>query len=158
MQQLCLIGIGYTYLQHLTTRYRIPLCEPFQCSSVVFNLKHLLSFRILRKEFDVKKHVPSVFIDTYHRPDDQNEQLIFSWNAEGLYDFASSVEPFECKDIEMALHEIMELQSHISKLSLENMNIEKNITAVKNEVKKLLEDQLKQQVAQDAIVFCSSNK
>lgn len=76
--------------------------------------------RILKQDFEVKKPLPSVFIDTFFHRTDPTEQAKFAENTNKLLTFAQSVKPFECKDIEIALHEIREMQNSINSLKNEN--------------------------------------
>jgi hypothetical protein len=95
--------------------------------------------------------VPSVFIDTYYRPDDPNERSAFYAYTGKLLNFAHTTSPFECKDIEIALNEIMEMTNNITVLKSNNAELEKNITEIKNENRQL-------QVAQEDWIFCINNK
>ena len=80
----------------------------------------LTCFRILKEDFKVKKPLPSLFIDTYYHPSEPHERAKFAENTNKLLTFAQSVKPFECKDIEIALHEIREMQNSINSLKNEN--------------------------------------
>merc|ERR1712241_1338048 len=62
----------------------------------VFNLK-------LRREFNLKRDLPSVFIDTYYHHSSAKEREIFQNEIQTLWDFANSRDPFQCRDIEIAL-------------------------------------------------------
>lgn len=64
---------------------------------------------LFRDKFGLKKNVPAVFIDTYYNSSNQYEQEKFSANVKQLLDFATATKPFECKDIQLALTEIGEL-------------------------------------------------
>jgi len=86
---------------------RRPLTEQFWTEE--FN-------RILKAEYSLEKDLPSVFIDTFYHEESLLETEIFRNNTRMLWDYAVSREPFECKDIEIALTEIRELQNAIDNL------------------------------------------
>merc|ERR1711909_45487 len=86
---------------------RRPLTEQFWTEE--FN-------RILKTEYSLKKDLRSVFIDTFFHEESLLETEIFQNNTRVLWDFAVSREPFECKDIEIALTEIRDLQNSIENL------------------------------------------
>ena len=89
-------------------------------SLVPYFIHSLNCFRILKEDFKVKKPLPSLFIDTYYHPSEPHERAKFAENTNKLLTFAQSVKPFECKDIEIALHEIREMQNSINSLKNEN--------------------------------------
>ena len=53
--------------------------------------------RILKREYNLKKNLKSVFIDTYYQKESQFETEVFHNNSQNLFDYALSREPFECK-------------------------------------------------------------
>ena len=53
--------------------------------------------RILKREYNLKKNLKSVFIDTYYQHESQHETEVFHNNSQNLLDYALSREPFECK-------------------------------------------------------------
>ena len=53
--------------------------------------------RILKREYNLKKNLKSVFIDTYYQKESQFETEVFRNNSQNLFDYALSREPFECK-------------------------------------------------------------
>ena len=57
---------------------------------------------------DIK--LDGVFIDTFYDPQDENEKTKFEENLSRLWDFSITAKPFECKDIKVALTELMEAQ------------------------------------------------
>jgi len=95
--------------------------------------------RILRKEYKLKRDLESIFIDTFHHKDDPFETEIFLQETQTLYDYASTRQPFECKDIEIALTEIRQLQNQIDNLEQEEMNKKNIIDDLMEERNKLQE-------------------
>ena len=57
-----------------------------------------------------KISLKGVFIDAFYDSDDEHEAQKFSDNVQTLWDFAANANPFECKDIKIALTELMEAQ------------------------------------------------
>jgi len=55
--------------------------------------------RILRKEYNLKRDLQSVFIDTYYHTESLKERRIFAKQTEILFNYAMSREPFECKSL-----------------------------------------------------------
>lgn len=97
--------------------------------------------RILRKEYNLKKDLKSVFIDTFYHHSSDYETEVFNNNSKALLDYALSREPFECKDIEIALTEIRQLQNHIDSLIKEEQdkkNIIQDLIEQRNELQKVL--------------------
>jgi len=86
---------------------RRPLTEQFWAEE--FN-------RILKTEYSLEKDLQSIFIDTFYHEESLKETEMFQKNTRKLWDYAVSREPFECKDIEIALTEIRELQNSIENL------------------------------------------
>ena len=82
--------------------------------------------RILKKEYNLKNDLKSVFIDTFYHHESPQETEVFHNNSQNLLDYALSRQPFECKDIEIALTEIRQLQNHIDSLVREEQD-KKNI-------------------------------
>ena len=82
--------------------------------------------RILRKEYKLRRDLDSIFIDTFHHKTDPYENQVFQAETQKLLDYAATREPFECKDIEIALTEIRELQNEIDNLKQEEVD-KKNI-------------------------------
>ena len=58
----------------------------------------------------LQRNLPAVFIDTFYDKSSPIERDRFEENTQKLWDFAKSRNPFECKDIKIALTEIRELQ------------------------------------------------
>lgn len=75
--------------------------------------------RILKTEYNVKKDLKSIFIDTYYHHESARETEVFSNNSQELLDFALSRKAFQCKDIEIALTEIRQLQNDLDDLKRE---------------------------------------
>ena len=86
--------------------------------------------RILKKDFEVVKPLPSVFIDSFYDMEDSVESAKFAENTQQLFNFANSVKPFECKDIEIALHEIREMQNDMDKLKADNDELQRQLELV----------------------------
>ena len=57
--------------------------------------------RILRAEYNLKRDLQSVFIDTYYHTGSQKEREIFQSQSRILLDYALSREPFECKSVRL---------------------------------------------------------
>ena len=55
--------------------------------------------RILRKEYNLKRDLQSVFIDTYYHTESLKERRIFAKQTDVLFNYAMSREPFECKSL-----------------------------------------------------------
>ena len=72
--------------------------------------------RLFAKEYGVHHTLPALFIDTYYNADNPQEVDKFKMYTDKLWQFAKSRNPFECKDIKIALTEIRELQDHIADL------------------------------------------
>ena len=71
----------------------------------------------------------TLFIDTYYREEEEKQKEQFDKYTQMLWDFAEKVEPFACKDVEVALTELGEETE-------KNRNLSKNLTdtiALKNE-------------------------
>jgi len=90
--------------------------------------------RILTKEYSLKRPLKSVFIDTFYHPDSEEETRIFQEETQKLLNYTLSREAFECKDIEIALTEIQQMQLQIddhvaeeeqARLRIENLIREK---------------------------------
>jgi len=97
--------------------------------------------RILKREYNLKKDLKSVFIDTFYHQESAHEAEVFQNNSQVLLDYALSREPFECKDIEIALTEIRQLQNHIDSLVKEEQdkkNIIQDLIEQRNELQKVL--------------------
>jgi len=89
---------------------------------------------ILRENFHLGElSLPSVFIDTFHNTSADREAAIFNNNVARLWEFASSKPPFQCKDINIALTEIQELQERVGNLTLVNMERDKEIERLRVE-------------------------
>ena len=70
-----------------------------------------------------------MFIDTYYDEKSPYEVEKFQENTEKLWNFARSQNPFECKDIKLALTEIRELHHKIDKLETDK---ESKIRTIQN--------------------------
>ena len=58
-----------------------------------------------------------MFIDTYYHKDRPRERQIFEQETRKLWQFANSVDAFQCKDIKIALTEIKQLENQIQQLN-----------------------------------------
>eukprot|EP00092_Neocalanus_flemingeri_P014716 GFUD01015879.1.p1 GENE.GFUD01015879.1~~GFUD01015879.1.p1 ORF type:complete len:459 (-),score=122.68 GFUD01015879.1:353-1729(-) len=122
--------------------------------------------RILKREYNLKKDLNSVFIDTYYHHESSHETEVFNNNSQALLDYALSREPFECKDIEIALTEIRELQNHIDSLVREEQdkkNIIQDLIEQRNNLQKTLTmhgltTPSPQSEKQEGSSYCSKNK
>jgi len=97
--------------------------------------------RILKKEYNLKTDLKSVFIDTFYHHGSPQETEVFHNNSQNLLDYALSRKPFECKDIEIALTEIRQLQNHIDSLVREEQdkkNIIQDLIEQRNELQRVL--------------------
>lgn len=74
------------------------------------------------KEYGLRTRLPAVFIDTYYDKDNPYELKKFTEETENLFNFATNRNPFECKDIEIALHDIRKLQNEIDDLKQDAHN------------------------------------
>ena len=55
--------------------------------------------RILKKEYNLKRDLQSVFIDTYYHQEGRREREIFESQTDQLLEYALSREPFECESV-----------------------------------------------------------
>ena len=69
---------------------------------------------LFRKEYKLRTPLRAVFIDTYYDPKNPKESSQFQENTDKLWNFAKNNNPFECKDIKIALTEIRELNNEIN--------------------------------------------
>jgi len=72
----------------------------------------------LKKDFDFTHDLPSVFIDTFRNQKNQHEVNMFYQNTEKLWQFALNKidNPFYCRDVEVAMSSISNLQDEVSRL------------------------------------------
>ena len=68
---------------------------------------------LFAKEYELNYSIPAVFIDTYYNKSNPGEVKKFEFYTKKLWKFAKSRQPFECKDIKIALTEIRELQNRV---------------------------------------------
>jgi GTPase SAR1 family protein len=78
--------------------------------------------QLFRNEYGLRTPLKAVFIDTFYDAGSEVELRKFNDNTDKLWQFASTNNPFECKDIKIALTEIRELQNHIE--DLENYRVD----------------------------------
>ena len=71
---------------------------------------------LFAREYGLAKKIPAVFIDTYYDKNNPVEKEKFDENTNKLWTFAKTRNPFECKDIKLALTEIRELHDNIKEL------------------------------------------
>ena len=95
----------------------------------------------LRQEFSLKRDLQAVFIDTHYKEEDPKELKAFNENTNELFKFANTSEPFACKDIKIALTEIMELTNTLEQAEEKVREKEIQLEDEKNEYKRKL-DQL----------------
>jgi GTP-binding protein EngB required for normal cell division len=122
--------------------------------------------RKLKNEYSLKTDLKSVFIDTFYHQESQHEIEVFHNHTQTLLDFAVSRDPFECKDIEIALTEIRQLQNHIDSLVREEQdkkNIIQDLIEQRNELQKVLNmhgltTPSPHSERQDGSSYCAMNK
>jgi hypothetical protein len=93
--------------------------------------------RILRDQYNVKRPLPAFFIDTFYHHDMPLEVEHFKEQTTDLMELAQSLQPFECKDIKIALSEIRKLHQDVKKLNQEQEQKLKIITNLLEEVHRL---------------------
>ena len=69
-------------------------------------------------------NLQAVFIDTFYNPINPSEVSKFNEHTNKLMMFADKVQPFECKDIKIALNELMEAQQMLKNMTQELENLE----------------------------------
>ena len=72
--------------------------------------------QLFAREYGLSHELPAVFIDTFYDPNNPSESEKFNENTNTLHAFAKGRNPFECKDIKIALTEIRGLQNQIDDL------------------------------------------
>ena len=77
---------------------------------------------LFAREYGLDFHLPSVFIDTYYDKDNPYELTKFKEQTEKIWNFAKGRNPFECKDIKIALTDIRKLQEEIDDLKQDKKN------------------------------------
>ena len=82
---------------------------------------------LFAREYGLRIKLPSVFIDTFYDSTNEVETMKFKEQTDKLLDFAKNRNPFECKDIKIALTEIRELQDRISNMEQDKSNKIKTI-------------------------------
>jgi len=92
--------------------------------------------KLFAREYGIKFKLPSVFIDTYYDKDSEYELKKFREETDKLFEFATNRNPFECKDIEIALTDIQILNKQIQDLTHDRQN-------QVNTIQQLLEENLK---------------
>ncbi|XP_040563480.1 uncharacterized protein [Lepeophtheirus salmonis] len=102
---------------------------------------------ILRGEFKINRPLRAVFIDTFYDPKDPSQALEFRSNTQSLFEFSRSNTPFECKDIQIALTEIRQLQIEIESLTKEKHKKIQTIFTLKERNRKLEVEVSKKQLA-----------
>ena len=74
---------------------------------------------MLKDNFHINVNLPAVYIDTYYNKKDTKQREFFELYTNKLWKFATSRDPFECKDIKTALTQIRSLQNNVRTLQLE---------------------------------------
>ena len=77
---------------------------------------------LFEREYGLKFRLPSVFIDTYYDKANEYELKKFNEATGALWNFANNNNPFECKDIKIALTDIRKLQDQIYELRQDQEN------------------------------------
>merc|ERR1719242_1256166 len=98
--------------------------------------------RKLQQEFSLKRDLQAVFIDTYYKEEDPKELRAFNRNTNELFRFANTSKPFACKDIKIALTEIMELTNSLDQAKEKVREKETYISQIveeRNEFKRTLD-------------------
>jgi len=93
--------------------------------------------RKMQESFSLSRNLSSVFIDSFHDTNKTRELEIYKAETKNLFEFAKSRNPFHCKDIEIALTEIQELQLKLDNLSSQNFKFQNKISVLENENMKL---------------------
>jgi len=119
--------------------------------------------RILQAEYGLVKNLQTLFIDTFYHEDSEYETEVFNNNTQLLWEYAISRDPFECKDIEVALTEIRELQNNIKTLKKDEKAKENKITDLihdREELKRILQQyQIEVSTVQPRLQpYCSYNR
>ena len=96
----------------------------------------------MKHVFQENASLETLFIDTLYRKGDENQTEKFESYTQMLWDFAQKVEPFACKDVEVALTDLDEetVNNKILSGNLTDTIAERNV--LKNE-KSELEEHLK---------------
>eukprot|EP00092_Neocalanus_flemingeri_P104061 GFUD01133238.1.p1 GENE.GFUD01133238.1~~GFUD01133238.1.p1 ORF type:complete len:396 (-),score=115.90 GFUD01133238.1:114-1301(-) len=119
--------------------------------------------RILKREYQLSKDLPSFFIDTFYHDESFHEIEVFNNNSRLLMEYALTREAFECKDIEIALTEIRELQNTIDNLVEDEQEKEEMIQGLieqRNQLEKTLSQYspTPEEQQQRDPTLCSRNK
>ena len=101
-----------------------PIAPVLNMYAPVIDIKHV---------FQENASLGTLFIDTYYRDEDKNQKEKFDKYTQMLWDFAEKVEPFACKDVEVALTEL-------GKETENNINLSKNLTDTIEEKKSLKDE------------------
>jgi len=99
--------------------------------------------RILKREYGLRRELQSVFLDTYYQRESEQETQVFRENADFLLNYAQTRKPFQCKDIEIALTEIREMQNHIDSLEQEDRdkrNIIQDLMEERNRLSRIIQE------------------
>ena len=84
--------------------------------------------QLFKEEYGLNFDLPSVFIDTFYDKNNDYELKKFQEETNKLYTFANTSNPFQCKDIKIALTEIRELLEKSRELQdkIEGLETDKN--------------------------------
>lgn len=107
--------------------------------------------KLFAREYGLRSKLPSVFIDTYYDKDSPYELKKFNAETNALFEFATNRNPFECKDIEIALTDIMKLNKEIDTLKQDGQN-------KVNTIQQLLEENLKLNASLRGLQFIPSTR
>jgi len=101
----------------------------------------------LKKDFDFTHDLPSVFIDTFRNQKNQHEVEMFNQNTEKLWQFALEKldKPFYCRDVEVAMSSISNLQDEVSRLESVILQ-QKNVIEKENKTIQHLNSTIQQQL------------
>ena len=87
----------------------------------------------LIEKFNIQKPLQSVFIDSYVNKNNPIEVENFERETETLWNFARLREPFHCKDINIALTEIQQLQRELEEAHSNTMKDRAELARVSSE-------------------------
>ena len=99
--------------------------------------------KILQKKLGITQSLEAVFIDSHYNVSDNEESSKFNEYTDALFKFASSLDPFECKDIDKVKPELAQTYEDLEAAKIENARLleEKQRTEkLVSESKKLLDE------------------
>lgn len=95
--------------------------------------------KLMHDEYGVTVDIPAVFIDSYYDPNHETELNMFQKYTQELWDFATTVPPFQCKDIKVALTEIRELKLDLEEKTNQASSLTSELEVLKSQ-KTILEN------------------